>query len=268
MADSPSDTGGRSPWRITLGVWYAMFLRETVSRTMTDRMGWFWMVFEPLAYTMIFIWIRGYIRGDRLIVGADFIPWLITGLMGFFMVREGMLRGLGAVDANQALFAYRQVQPVDPVIVRSLLDGVLRTFVFLLFIAGALLLGVDLYPDDGIAAAAAWLSLWFLGLSLGLFTSVAGTLVPEVGKVIRMLSLPLMILSGVIFPLNNLPHWLLEYLMWNPIPHGLETLRHGFFNTYRVIHGTSMLYFWLFTLTTMLVGLLMHLRFKRKLIAK
>jgi len=193
---------------------------------------------------------------------------MIAGMMGFFLIREGMMRGLGAVDANQALFAYRQVQPSDPVFVRTFLEGMLRSFIFLLFILGAWLLGIDMVPDNAILAISIWLSLWCLGLGFGLITSVAGTLVPEVGKLIRMLSLPLMILSGVIFPLNSLPHWLLEYLMYNPIVHGLETLRLGFFEGYQVVHGTSMNYFWMFTFTTLAIGLLMHVRFKERLIAK
>ncbi|MGM0695144.1 MAG: ABC transporter permease [Pseudomonadota bacterium] len=258
----------RSPWQVTLSVWYAMFMREAVSRTMADRMGWFWMLFEPIAFTSIMVAIRGYIRGGRLIVNAEFIPWMLVGLMGFFLVREGMMRGLGAIGGNSALFAYRQVQPIDPVLVRNALEGLLRSFIFLIFIAGALLLGTDLLPDNGIRALGWWFALWTLGMSLGLITSVAGTLVPEVGTVVRMINMPLLILSGVIFPLNNLPHWLLEYLMYNPIAHGLELMRQSFFDGYQVVQGTSATYFWLFTLSTLTIGLLMHLRFKEALKAK
>lgn len=265
---SSAPKGARTPWQVTRSVWYAMFMREALSRTMADRMGWFWMIFEPFALVAIMVGIRSFIRGDRLIVNAEFIPWMIAGMMGFFLVREGMLRGMGAIDANSALFAYRQVQPVDPVLVRNFLEGMLRTFVFLLFIVGGLLLGLDMYPDNAIRAMWAWVSLWSLGIGLGLVTSVAATLVPEVGRVIRMLSLPLLIISGVMFPLNQLPHWLLEYLMLNPIPHALETLRLGFFENYQVIHGTSMLYFWLVTLSLNALGLLMHLRFVDRLKAK
>ncbi|NGO89839.1 MAG: ABC transporter permease [Halomonas sp.] len=265
---SSAPKGARTPWQVTRSVWYAMFVREALSRTMGDRMGWFWMIFEPVAFVGIMVAMRSFIRGGRLVVNAEFIPWLIAGLMGFMLVREGMLRGMGAIEGNQALFAYRQVQPIDPVLVRNFLEGALRSLVFLIFIGGGLMLGLDMYPDNALRVMAAWLSLWSLGLGLGLVTSVAATLVPEIGKVIRMLSLPLMILSGVIIPLNSLPHWLLEYLMLNPIPHGLETLRLGFFEKYQVVHGTSMLYFWLFTLTLISMGLLMHLRFVDRLKAK
>jgi capsular polysaccharide transport system permease protein len=245
-----------------------MFMREAISRTMSDRMGWFWMIFEPIAFIGIMAGIRGFISGDKLIVNAPFIPWMVAGLMGFFLVREGMLRGMGAVDANRALFSYRQVRPVDPVLVRNFLEGMLRTFVFVIFIALGLMLGFDFFPDNALKAFYAWFSIWSLGLGLGLVTSVGATLIPEIGKIIRMLSLPLLIISGVMFPLNQLPHWLLEYLMLNPIPHGLETLRLGFFEKYNTIHGTSMLYFWMVTLTLNALGLLMHLRFTDRLKAQ
>lgn len=263
----PQPRRARTPWQVTRSVWYGMFMREAISRTMSDRMGWFWMLFEPVAFVAIMIGIRSFIS-TRLVVNADFIPWMIVGLMGFFLIREGMMRGMGAIDGNKALFAYRQVQPIDPVLVRVFLEGMLRSLVFMIFIAGGLMVGLDLYPDNAIRVIGAWLSLWCLGIGLGLATSVASTLVPEVGRVIRMLSMPLMIISGVIFPLNNFPHWLLEYLMLNPIPHGLEVLRLGFFDKYQVVHGTSMLYFWLFTLPLIAMGLLMHLRFSDRLKAK
>ena len=146
--------GARTPWQVTRSVWYAMFMREALSRTMADRMGWFWMIFEPVAFVGIMVSVRSFIRGGKLVVNAEFIPWLIAGLMGFMLVREGMLRGMGAIEGNSSLFAYRQVQPVDPVIVRNFLEGALRSLVFLIFIAGGLLLGLDMYPDNAVRVMA------------------------------------------------------------------------------------------------------------------
>ena len=255
----------RSPWQVTHSVWHALFLREAISRTMADRMGWFWMIAEPIAFVVIMVGIRSFIRGERFIINAEFVPWLIIGLMGFFLVREGMLRGMGAIESNSSLFAYRQVLPIDPVVVRCFLEGMLRSVVMLFFIIGGLMLGFDMQPDNALMALFMWISLWCLGLGLGLVTSVSGTLIPETAKVIRMLSLPLLLLSGVIFPIHKLPHWLLEYLMLNPIPHGLELLRQAFFERYHTIPGTSLLYFWLFTLSLIALGLLLQLRYANKL---
>ncbi|WP_116473336.1 ABC transporter permease [Zobellella maritima] len=259
----------RTPWQVTRSVWFAMFMREAITRTMTDRLGWFWMIFEPMAMIAIMVLIRSLIgHGNGLILGADFIPWMITGMMGFFLVREGMMRSLGAVDANQALFAYRQVQPVDTVLVRNFVEGMLRTVIFLLFVMGGLLLKLDIFPDNAIHALFAWFSLWSLGLGIGLIVSVAGTLVPELARIVRMLSLPLLLISGVILPLNVLPHNVLEYFMPNPIVHGLELLRLGFFEHYRMVTGTSLTYLWLFTLSLNALGLLMHIHYRNRLKAQ
>lgn len=260
---------GRTPWQVTRSVWFAMFMREAVSRTMADRMGWFWMIAEPVAVITIMVLIRTQLRGtSRLIANADFIPWMVAGMMGFFLVREGLSRSQGAINSAQALFAYRQVQPVDTVLVRTWVDGMLRTVVFVIFVAGGLLLGMDIFPDNVIRVLLGWTSLWALALGFALVVSVAAKLVPETGKVISMLSLPLMIISGAILPLNSLPHSILEYLMLNPIVHGLELLRAGFFEHYHTVPGTSALYLWLWILGLNALGLLMHLRYKERLKAK
>jgi len=256
----------RTPWQVTRSVWHAMFIREALARTMANRMAWFWMLFEPIAMIAIMVLIRTVVIGRvRHIDGAEFVPWLITGLFGFHLVRENMMRPIGAIDGNQGLFAYRQVKPIDPVFIRCYLEGLLKTFVFLLFVIAGILLEFDLMPDEPLLALFFWLSLWLLGAGAGLtFSAIAG-LVPEVAKIIRLLSLPLMIASGVIFPLNFVPHALLEYLMWNPIVHGLELLRGAFFASYRPVAGTSELYLWCWVLASGSLGLALHLRFEQRL---
>lgn len=259
----------RTPWQVTRSVWFAMFMREAISRTMANRMGWFWMIAEPVAFVTIMILIRTQLKGaSRLIINAEFIPWMITGMMGFFLVREGLTRSQGAISSAQALFAYRQVQPVDTVLVRTYMDGMLRTVVLVLFILGGLGLGLHIFPDNVIKALFSWVALWALGLGLALIISVSVKLIPEIGKIISMLSMPLMIISGVILPLNSLPHSILEYLMLNPVVHGLELLRLSFFENYHVVSGTSITYLWLWILGLNALGLLMHLRYKERLKAK
>lgn len=259
----------RSSWEVTRSVWGALFIREFLGRMMADRLAWFWMVAEPIAFVAIMVAVRTLVLGrDRLIVGAEFVPWLIVGLMAFFLFRENMQRPIGAIEANQGLFAYRQVKPVDTVLVRCYLEGLLRSVVFLAFIAVGVLLHIDLLADRPVQAMAGWASLWMLGLGAGLTFSALSALVPEIGRVVRLLSLPLLILSGVIVPLNRLPPDILYYLMFNPIVHGLEYTRAGFFEYYQVLPGTDILYLWYFALGLCALGLMLHLRFEMRLKAQ
>ncbi|MBU2964985.1 ABC transporter permease [Amphritea sp. 2_MG-2023] len=259
----------RTSWQVTWSVWHAMFMREILARATGNRMAWFWMLFEPIAVIGLMVSIRTLVLGrEQVVLNAEFIPWLIIGLMGFFLFRDNMMRLMGAVDANRGLFAYRQVKPIDSVIVRSLVEGSVRSFVFLLFIAAGMLLGMEMNPDTPLLAIWAWFSLWMFGFGIGLTLSAVNKLVPELGNIARLLSLPLLLVSGVIIPFSVVPYNLREYFLWNPIPHGLETLREGFFSSYPVADGVDLLYLWYWILVTLVLGLILHLRYEMRLKAK
>ena len=265
MFSLENDGAARHPLRVTWDVWAAMFSREMVSRTTADRMAWFWMIFEPLATIGVMVAIRSFIMSGRTIAGADFVPWMVVGLMGFYVFRETMMKPMGAVDASRGLFTYRQILPIDPVLVRCFVEGMIRSFIFLLFIFVGELLKLDLIPDFGVGALLDWLSLWALGAGLGVLLSVVSTLVSEVGKVVKIISLPLLIISGVIFPITYIPHQFQQYVLWNPIVHGLESMRLSFFDGYHTLDGIDMTYLWLWALSSLTLGLLMHIRFSAKL---
>jgi capsular polysaccharide transport system permease protein len=255
----------RSALRVTWDVWSAMTLREFIARTTADRMAWFWMIFEPLATIGIMIFIRTYVRSGSHISGAPFVPWLIVGLMGFYLFRSCMIFPMGAIDANKGLFTYRQILPLDSVLVRCWVEGLLQSFIFLVFILIALLFRVDMTAYHAVGVLLDWLSLWALGSGFGILLSVVSGLVPEAGRIIKMLSFPLLILSGVILPATMFPHQIQEYMLYNPILHGLESMRMNYFQYYHSIEGIDMTYVWYWALTSMTLGLMMHIRFAPRL---
>lgn len=261
-------TQPRTPWQITLAVWYALLMREALSRTTADRFGWFWMLAEPIALVAIMTYIRGFIMSGRLISGAGFIPWLIIGLLGFFLFRENLQRSMGAIQANKGLFTYRQVIPVDPVLIRCLLEGMLKSLILLIFITVCELLDIRLMPASPLVALYHWWALWCLGIGAALTFSAVSELFPDAKHLVQIAMLPLLIISGVIIPLNHLPHWLQEYLLWNPIVHGLEGLRLSFFDGYRSLDGVNITYLWFWALSMMALGLMLHIRYLQRLKAQ
>lgn len=258
----------RTPWQVTWSVWRALFIREALQRTMADRFAWFWMFAEPIAQIVLFVAIRELLGRVRIITGAEFIPWLIVGMMTFFMFREGLTRSLGAIDANRALFSYRQVKPIDAVLVRCAVEGILRSLIFLILIVGASTIGISVIPDNALGAIHIWLLAWFLGVGAGLFFSVANSLVNEVGIIVRVVLFPLYFLSGVIIPMTILPHDIQAYVLYNPLFHLVELMRADFFETYRPINGVSHLYIIWWALVMAVVGLAMHSRFESRVKAE
>jgi len=257
----------RNPWQVTRAVWHAMFMREALVRVAGDRLSWFWMLFEPAALIVIMVGIRSILRAHISFNGVEQVPWMVVGLLGFYLFRENMMRSLNAIDSNRTLFAYRQVKPIDPVLVRFYVEGILKTFIFLIFISGSLLLGFDLLPDKPMLALFLWFSLWMLGVGTGLVLSALSTMIQEIGWITKILSLPLLLISGVIFPISNLPDNFRQLLMINPIAHGLELLRGAFFDNYRLMPETDLIYMWFWILGWVLMGLMLHIRYKYRLAA-
>ncbi|MDP5189406.1 ABC transporter permease [Rheinheimera baltica] len=258
----------RSSWQVTLDVWRAMFLREIVSRISADRLGWVWLLIEPVLHIVLFVAIRQLMGRVRFIPGAEFVPWFVVGMMGFFLFRQAITRSMGAINGNKALFAYRQVQPLDAVLVRCFIEGLLKTLVLLLIVGGATVLEYHILPHDLLGVILIWGFIWLLGTSIGIVLSVLNTVMPETEKVVGLIMLPLYFLSGVMVPIQFLPHALHPYLLLNPITHGIESLRHQFFEHYQTIAGIDLMYMGQWTLCCFFLGLLLHLRYRIRLIAK
>jgi capsular polysaccharide transport system permease protein len=256
----------RSPLQITVSVWKALFLREAVSRLSASRTAWVWMLFEPIAHILFLGFVFAVIRAST-IGGIDFVIWLIAGLLSFFMFKRTATQSMNAVGSNKALFAYRQIKPVDTVLVRAGLEGFLMILITLLVFSGAGLLGFAAYPDDPLAVLEAVFGLWLFGLGFGLVMSVAGELVAELRDIVGLLMAPLYLISGVIIPLSAIPPQYREWLLLNPIAHGLEATRLAFAPTYHAVPELSLFYLYAVAATLVFFGLALHARFASRLVA-
>lgn len=256
----------RTNWQVTWAVWRALLLREAVSRLFGKRAAFFWLLLEPLAYLAFLSFIYTVLR-TRHIGGMDTVLWLISGLLAFFLFRRAAIQGQGAVGVNRALYSYRQVKPVDTVLVRCFLEGLLMLLIGSIVVVGAGLWGVNLQMHDPLAVISALLGLWLLGLAWGLVASVAVELIPELGNILRMFMLPLKILSGVIFPLSAIPQQWREWVMLNPLAHGIEGVRAGIAPYYYAVPELNLAYMHGFTLVALFLGLALQIRFKQKLLS-
>ncbi|MDX8385997.1 MAG: ABC transporter permease, partial [Gallionella sp.] len=189
----------RSSTSITLSVWKALFLREAVSRLSAGRAAWLWLLLEPMVHIVFLLFIFAVIR-MRAVGGIDVTLWLMIGLLAFLMFRHTATQAQNAVNSNKALFTYRQVKPVDTVLVRASLEGLLALLVAIILVGSATLFGVSALPQDPLSVLEAFLGLWLLGAGFGMVASVACVLIPELGKVIGFVMTPLYFASGVLFP--------------------------------------------------------------------
>lgn len=257
----------RTHLTITLGVWKALLLREAVSRISAGRAAWAWLLVEPVIHIVFMLLMFTFIR-MREVGGIETGAWLIAGLMSFTMFKRVGGQSRNALKANSSLFAYRQVKPVDTVLVRAFLEGFLTIVITLIVGAGAAFFNIDVLPDDPLTVFTAFFGLWLVGLGYGLVLSVITELVSELGKIIDIAMTPLYLVSGVIFPLSSLPASFREWLLLNPLAHGVEATRMGISSYYHVMPELDVAYLYEFGLGSIFLGLALHRYFETKLIMR
>jgi len=255
----------RTPLRITLSVWKALFLREAVTRLSAGRAAWLWLMLEPLIVIIFHLyWYSALHVGSMF--GMDIAIWFMLGFSGYFLFTRVGNQCMNAVDANQTLFSYQLVKPVDTVITRAYLETFIMTVTVSLLIIVVSILDLPIKLTDPLLAITAWVGLATLGLGYGLIFSVINELIPEVEKLLKFTLLPLYFLSGVLIPVMSIPEPYYDWLMLNPIIHGIEFLRLSFGNHYIVAPNLSLIYLYGFSLSSVLIGLALHVKFATKLV--
>ncbi|MFM2119168.1 MAG: hypothetical protein RL722_636 [Pseudomonadota bacterium] len=254
----------RSALRITLAVWKALFLREALGRLFTSRGQWFWLLAEP-AFHVAYLVLIYTVISVRNIGGIDAALWIVIGLLGFFFFRRTAAQVSAGIGANLALFAYRQVKPIDTLLVRAFLEGFLLLILVgvLMLVAG--LFGHDPLPADPLAVLEAFAGLWLFGLGFGLVTSVAAELIPEFGRVVGFIMMPLYMVSGVMYPVAVIAQPYRDILMLNPLAHGLEAARLGFAPYYHSVPELDLGYLYTWAIAYLLLGLALQRRFALRL---
>lgn len=257
----------RSSARIAFTTWKALFLREAVTRLAAGRAAWAWLLLEPVAYLVFLMTMFGFVY-HKMVGGVDGAMFVSTGLLGFMFARNTFLKSMEAIHANAALFTYRQVHPIDTVLVRAALEGFLMLISSILVLGGSSLFGYKVLPDDPLMVMLSVLGLWLCGLGLGLILSASTKLISELGKVVNIVVTPLYFMSGVMIPAMSIPQPYRGWLLLNPLMHGLESLRGGYFAQFHVAPEVSLGYLYVSALVTIFLGLVLHLRFAGKLIAE
>ncbi|OYU33108.1 ABC transporter permease [Novosphingobium sp. PASSN1] len=231
----------RSSLAITLGVWRALVLREAETRLFASRTSWLWVFAEPVFHVGYLMFLYSSISVHK--VGQmDTIIWLVIGLQCFFLFRDVGNSVSSAPSSNRALFAYRQVKPVDTIISRALLEGFVWIVVLLALIVTSELLGHEFEPEEPLQLLFAFVGLWLTGVGFGMVIAGLAAIADEVRLLIKLAMRPLYFTSGVVFPLSSLPPDWREVLMLNPVANAIEAARHAVSRFYNQAPETDLTY--------------------------
>ena len=231
--------GSTNGWGIQRNVISALVYRELKTRVSEVRLGVLGVFIEPIGVMTVFLLIFSVLRGNN--GPLDVALFLTAGIVLFTLFNDLSVRSLNAMRANEALFFYRPVKPIDTVIARCLVP----------------------------LLVASYLGLALTSFGLGLLFMVAGHRYSSTFQIVPLVMRPLWFISGVFFSLASLPQWLRPWVSWNPVLQAIELSRHAFNSNYPLIDDTvSLPYLWAWAGLSCAIGLWVYRNNERILLTR
>jgi len=225
-------TGFVSSATIQFRVVAALMLRESRTRFGKSQVGYLWSLAEPIAVVLTFSALFRALNHPAPI-GSSLPVFFATGMLAYHNYRRTASFCSNAFTANEALLTFPIVQQVDTLISRGLLEF-FTSILSLLLIFGALHLVWEVaLPVDVGPMVLALAALSIIGFAHGSITAVVGHYFPSWPRFDELLSRPLFFVSGIFFVPSALPPSVRSIVSWNPLLHGVELMRSGYYPHYR-----------------------------------
>lgn len=222
-------------WRVQRRIIHALLLREILTRYGRHNIGFLWLFFEPVLFTL---GVTALWTATKAVHGSDLpiVAFALTGYSSVLLWRNMPGRCIKAMEPNLSLLYHRNVRPIDIYLARLLLEaaGATMSFVFLSLLFWSI--GWLAPPEDVLQVIAGWLMLSWFGFSLSLLLGALSERYETVEKLWHPTSYLLFPLSGAAFLISALPTQAQELVLYLPMVHGVEYLREGYFGSQIVAH--------------------------------
>ena len=218
----------RRSFAIQMRVIGALILREIITRYGRHNIGFLWLFFEPMLFTIgvTILWIQMKItHGSSLPITA----FAVTGYSSLLLWRNCSNRAVKAIEVNLSLLYHRHVKVFDVIAARTILEiaGATASCVMLTIVFSAM--GWMSLPTDVLTAVAGFGLLAWFAFALSLIVGAASERTEIVERVWHIFTYLMFPLSGAAFLVDWFPKPIQDLLLWIPTVHGTEMIRHGYF---------------------------------------
>ena len=224
------DTSFARSLRIQLRVVAALLMREIITRYGRDNLGFLWLFFEPMLFTLgvTALWTAsGLSHGSSLPI----VAFAITGYSSVLLWRNMPSRCVMAIPPNMGLLYHRNVRVIDLFITRILLEMAGATISFTILSAIFISIGWMDLPVDIVEVLFGWLLIAWFGAALAILIGALTAFSETVERLWHPAAYLLFPLSGAGFMVEWLPRKFQDILLWLPMVNGVEVLRNGYFGT-------------------------------------
>ena len=226
----------------------ALLMREIITRYGRHGIGFMWIFVEPMMFTLgvTALWtITKSSHGSNLPI----TEFAATGYSTVLLWRNATSRCILAIVPNLALLYHRNVRVIDIFAARLLLEIAGGTISLMVITLVFMSIGLMRAPVDLLYVIIAWLLLTWFTIALGLVVGALSERSETFERFWHPITYLLFPLSGALFMVDWLPARAQKYILWVPMVHCTEMLRHGYWgNAVRTHEDPAYLMLFIFIL--------------------
>jgi ABC-2 type transport system permease protein len=218
--------------RAAFVVWQRELIRFTKDRA---------RIVSTLVQPLLFLFVLGVGLSSIVRSGTgsvDFTTFLFPGVLATSVLFTASFSGISMVWDRE--FGFLREMLVAPVSTTAILTGkclggaTVATLQSLVLLGVAGLVGVPYSPPMMLALIGLMFLMAFMITALGLVLAARIKQVQSAMPMVQLIIMPMMFLSGALFPLSGLPTWLAVLTHLNPMTYAVEPLRSVVFDQLHV----------------------------------
>lgn len=210
----------------------ALILREMSTTYGRSPGGYAWAVLEPVgAIAVLSIVFSAGFRSPP--IGSNFPLYFAAGYLPFSLYSDLAAKIGSSLRFSRQLLAYPAVKYTDAILARLMLTVLTQLLVFVLVMTGVeVIFDLNTIISVGPIFVALLMAI-ALGVGIGTMNCYLMAVFPVWERIWRIVTRPLVLVSGVIFLYENMPPVAQDILWYNPLVHVTGMMRRGFFIAYK-----------------------------------
>jgi len=167
---------------------------------------------------------------NRLFGGVDYITFMVSGMAAMTVFMASFLGGISVIWDKQ--FGYLKETLVAPaprwlvITGRIVGDSIVNTLQSLIIILFGFAITTRINPI-GIPVALVYLFTTSIAFSsLGVIIALKLGSIEGFQMIVNLLTMPLMFMSGVFYPVNTMPDWMKVFAQFNPLSYSVHSVRY------------------------------------------
>ncbi|WP_096272582.1 ABC transporter permease [Paucisalibacillus globulus] len=233
-----------------------------------NYLGLAWELINPAIQIFIYWFIFGFgIRERQPIEGDPFFPWMLSGIVIWFFFNPSIIEGSKSIFQRVKMLSKMNfpMSLIPNIIIFSKFYSHIGLLVIVMVLLNFLGYPISIYYLQ--------LPLYIFGgylfiFSVSLITSTLNTFIRDLQMFLQATLRMLLYMTPILWATSSLPVWIQTVFKINPLYYLVEGYRYSLLGKewYFINHWEYTLYFCAVTFVLLLIGSVMHVKFRRRFI--